>query len=307
MTTQRFKTFTFIALSFTLLTTGVWLSHRPLVARAINQPTITSPTITPTTATEGEGGISPLIYRGGPVMSGTMQVYLIFWEPTGSVVSPTYNSLLQQYFTDVSGSGLYKNNSQYPDSSGKAPTDEKLAATWVDTSPYPSTKLQDADIQNEIKKALSTQGWKPDLSKMFFVYTAKSETVCANTITTQGCNFCGYHSFMGTDTIFATIPYQGLNCSPLFPNPASVSPNGDPEADAEISVSSHEQMEAATDPFYTAWADGTPQFSLEMADLCRHSTGPIAANGSNTYLNGHPYLLQEEFDNAQMACVLTGP
>jgi hypothetical protein len=35
-----------------------------------------------------------LIYHGGPVMAGTSKDYAIFWEPTGSYVSPNYNSLI---------------------------------------------------------------------------------------------------------------------------------------------------------------------------------------------------------------------
>ena len=32
-----------------------------------------------------------LIYHGGPVMAGNMKAYAIFWEPSGSFVSSTYN------------------------------------------------------------------------------------------------------------------------------------------------------------------------------------------------------------------------
>ena len=53
-----------------------------------------------------------LNYYGGPVMSGTANVYAIFWEPSNNV-SSSYNSLIQRYFNDVNGTGLYKNNTQY--------------------------------------------------------------------------------------------------------------------------------------------------------------------------------------------------
>ena len=76
-----------------------------------------------------------LNYGGGPVMGGTVNVYAIFWEPTGNV-SASYNSLIERYFNDVNGSGLYNNNTQYTDSSGDIPSNETLTATWVDTTPY---------------------------------------------------------------------------------------------------------------------------------------------------------------------------
>ncbi len=65
---------------------------------------------------------SNLIYGGGPVMGGTAQVYAIFWEPTGSTVSSTYNNLILRYFKDVGGSGLYHNNTQYTDSGKNYPS-----------------------------------------------------------------------------------------------------------------------------------------------------------------------------------------
>ena len=52
-------------------------------------------------------GVGNLQYHGGPVMGGTARAYAIFWEPGGSYVSSTYNSLILQYFGDVGGSSLY--------------------------------------------------------------------------------------------------------------------------------------------------------------------------------------------------------
>lgn len=66
-------------------------------------------------------GTTNLVYQGGPVMAGTTQVYAIFWEPTGSYVDGSYNSLLMRYFGDVGASPLYQNNTQYTDSNGNAP------------------------------------------------------------------------------------------------------------------------------------------------------------------------------------------
>src|SRR5438067_691104 len=107
-----------------------------------------------------------LIYHKGPVETGTTQVYAIFWEPTGSVVSSTYNELLTRYFGDVGSSDLYHNNIQYTDNSNQAPQNATLANTWVDTAPYPphqspfaSPVVFDSDIQNEVSHAMTVNGW----------------------------------------------------------------------------------------------------------------------------------------------------
>src|SRR5579863_492496 len=99
-----------------------------------------------------------LIYHGGPVMAGASKDYAIFWEPTGSYVSPGYNSLIERYFGDVGGSGLYHNNTQYTNTKGKAPSSSSLGGSWVDTSSYPGPTLSDAQIQQEATKAISTNG-----------------------------------------------------------------------------------------------------------------------------------------------------
>lgn len=243
-----------------------------------------------------------LVYNGGPVMTGTMQAYLIFWEPSGSFVSASYNTLIQRYFNDVGSSGLYHNNTQYTDSSGNAPNNATLAGSWVDTAPYPSTTLQDSDIQNEVSNALSTNGWTPGITTMFFVFTAKSENICAS----GSCSFsqfCAYHNYFGTNTIYAAMPYDGTDPQGCGPLPAG-SPNSNADADAEISTTSHEQMEAATDPLISAWADSSGQ---EIGDKCAYNYGQTASDGSNENWNSHPYIVQQEWDNAQSGCVQAGP
>jgi hypothetical protein len=240
-----------------------------------------------------------LSYGGGPVMTGTGQVYVIFWEPNGSTVSPNYNSLILRYFGDVGSSGLYANNSQYTDTTGAAPSNAVLAGSWVDTSAYPSSTLQDSDVQNEVSNAQNANGWTSDITHVFFVFTAQNETICSG-FECSFTTFCGYHSTFGTDSIYAVVPYIGgvQGCD------TSSSPNNDNDADSAINVTSHEQMEAATDPLLNAWTDSSGQ---EIGDKCNFTFGPAASDGSDVNWNGNPYLVQEEWDNAQNDCAITGP
>ena len=192
-------------------------------------------------------------------MAGTAQVYAIFWEPTGSFVSANYNSLILRYFGDVGSTGLYANNTQYTDSTGAAPSKAVLAGSWVDTSAYSSRTLQDSDIQNEVTNAQNVNGWTSDITHVFFVFTAQNETICSGS-ECSFTTFCGYHSFFGTNTIYAAMPYVGgvQGCN----TPSS--PNND-DADSTINVASHEQMESATDPLLNAWTDASGQ---EIGDKC---------------------------------------
>ncbi|MBE3568477.1 MAG: hypothetical protein IMW90_22405 [Thermogemmatispora sp.] len=239
-----------------------------------------------------------LQYHGGPVMAGVVQVYAIFWEPMGAV-SANYNSLLLRYFGDIGSSPLYQLNQEYPNASGAYSTGVTLAGSWLDSSPYPESPLLDSDIQNEVSRAQQVNGWQASLQTIFFVFTEQNEDICTDSTYSECASnsFCAYHNYFGTATIYAAMPYAAsFNC-----NPGS-SPNND-DADQTINVTSHEEMEAATDPELNAWIDANGQ---EIGDKCAWSFGPLDAQGGDVVWNGHEYIVQQEWDNSISGCDL-GP
>ncbi len=239
-----------------------------------------------------------LIYNGGVVQGGKTNVYAIFWEPTGNV-SSSYHSLIQRYFNDVGGSGLYKNNTQYKDSSGRIPSGSRLAATWTDRSAFPESPLLDSDIQNEVSRAQRANGWSSSLTNIFFVFTEANRDICFDSSQSECASnaFCAYHNYFGSNTIYATMPYAAsFSCN------GGQGPNGDQAADETINVTSHEQMEAATDPLLDAWTDSSGQ---EIGDKCAWTFGN--SNGANVTWNGNSYRVQQEWDNKVSGCRLTGP
>jgi hypothetical protein len=241
-----------------------------------------------------------LLYHNGPVMSRAMIAYAIFWEPTGSQVSASYHQLIEHYFQDVGTSALYHNNVQYSDSSGQAPTGASFGGSWIDRRPYPDSTLSDAQIQDEVRRALQMQGWSASLSHMFFVFTARGEKICYNSYCSFS-SFCAYHGYFDKEIIYAVIPYTG---SDLEACGVPSSPNHDSDADSSINVASHEQMEGATDPLLNAWYDSQ---GSEIGDKCSWEFGPTGADGGNVTWNGHRYLVQEEWNNQSGGCALSGP
>jgi len=240
-----------------------------------------------------------LIYHGGPVMNGTANVYAIYWEPTNNVQSG-YNSLIQRYFGDVNRTGLYKNNTQYKQSNGQFPSAEHFVTSCVDNGAYPENPLLDSDIQNEVSHAQSVNGWSSSIDNIFFVFLQKNQDLCFDSSHTQCASnfFCAYHNFFGTDSIYAAMPYAAsFSC-----NPGS-SPNHN-DADQTINVTSHEEMEAATDPLLNAWLDASGN---EIGDKCAWKFGARNSSGGDVTWNGHSYILQKEWDNTRKGCVLTGP
>jgi Ricin-type beta-trefoil lectin domain-like len=265
-------------------------------------------------------------YHGGPVMAGTMNVFPIFWEPTGNV-SANYNYLIERYFGDVGGSPLYNINKQYTQNGNPLffPTNADIFSWLVDTtSPYPRPgPLLDSDIQTEVTHAQTVQGWPSNIDNVFVVFTEKNVSLCTDshqtsctpdvTSSTNTSPFCAYHGSFGTNnTIYAAIPYAaspnfnfGCTTGAIFSLTGS-SPNNDADADQTINVTSHEQMEAATDPYpmvNPAWIDTTN--NVEIGDLCAFTFGPGNPQGADVLLNTNPYIVQQEWSNAISGCTLT--
>jgi hypothetical protein len=267
----------------------------------------------------GTASAANLAYHGGSVML-TSTLYAIYWGPGQHTIPSTYETLIDRWFTDVGGSSMYNILTQYYE--GSAPTYienvSTLGGAWVDTvNPYPhagtgTDPLLDADIQAEVERAIVANGWpNGGLNVAFFVFTAKGIESCADatdcTIGTAYPAYCAYHSAFfapSSDVIlYANMPYDGTWSSGYAYTCGNVnpSPNNDPDADIEISTTSHEQFEAVSDPVGDAWFDAV---GYEIGDKCAYQYGTVAANGSNVVLNGDPYIVQEEWSNAIGGCTL---
>jgi hypothetical protein len=295
-----------------------------------------------------QAAATPLTYKaGGVVMAAAPHVFLIFWEPPklqngqSVAVSAGYNTLIERYFRDVGGHSIYNNNTQYYETVNGVTSFIQngltLAAAVVDTTPFPaadchdpafvaSNCISDAVIQAEIKKEAAAHGWKPGIGNLFFVYTQNGEGSCQAKGATTAANcfapggYCAYHGFINTtgtvggSFIYGNMPYDGdaaKGCGILSGSGTPVSPNNNVPADVEISVTSHENMEAVTDPFpgtaLWAWHDSS---GAEIGDKCAGNPGPGPYwdnDHATQFWNGHFYVMQSEFDNHTLGCEDVGP
>ncbi len=283
--------------------------------------------------------VGDLVYHGGAVMR-KQSVHAIFWEPsklpdgTKTHVSTTYNSLINRFLTDFRDSRLARIAAQYhakrADGSwyapGFAPFDANTMA-WVDTDPYLKSGNQGvcvstADVVAEIHKAIGKNHWpSDDPNAIFTVFLSSGE--CPSGLTGDDC---GFHSTSdksspGPRVVYAVVPYPSpQSCSQYYTStartpkltasaePFTNGPNHDPYADAAISPLSHELMEAATDPSVgSGWTDTAPK-PKEIGDRCAWWFGPYPyafdSGNANLLVNGHPYLVQEEWSNARQACTI---
>ena len=266
----------------------------------------------------------------GPIMPSTT-IYYVFWLPTGlnyesnSAGDANYESLLTRFAKDLGATQYHNLVTQYNGTNGTIGNSVSFGGSWVDTSAYPhagttADPLQDSDIQAEVHNAVTTNGWSEDLNHIVAVFTANGIQECdGSTCTFSASNgFCAYHdhftdgsndalyAFMGFDN-FTHLAGQtcvaGQTAGDTDPN-RFVYPNGDVNADAEISTLSHELTEAETDPHPNATWTGP---NGEIGDACNYNFSPRNDIGADVYLNGHPYIVQQEYSNAAHTCAIDLP
>ena len=286
--------------------------------------------------TDNPGG--PLVYHAnGPIMGPSgLQVYAIFWNPphlqiggatgfsaqyglptlisTAWLQSHGLMNVATQYYQTISGTTTYFQNmgglQAYVVDPGAYPT-----SGCSDTA-TPGNCVTDAQIQTKIEAVMSAQGWTGGLGKMFVMFTSSGEGSCFDN-TNQSCaytQYCAYHSsftFNNQSVIYANIPYGNSNGCQAG---GQTTPN-DAAGDLAANVTTHEIMEAATDPFINAWY-GSLGGSSEIGDLCNFIFGTNtwgSGNGAgNQMWNGIVMEVQEEYDNHAFSqtgtgCVQVGP
>ena len=261
------------------------------------------------------GGV---FYHGGPTVHTSIS-YAIFWLPSGSSFeqSPAnntaYMSLIDRFLSDTSGTSYYNILNQYPDNISGTPLDKSiLGGSYLDTTPYPvdgtqANPLHDSDIQAEVTNAMKANNWAAGPDKIFHVFTGYGIESCFSA-NNSACTFnayCAYHNFFtkgSQSIIYSNMPDFGIfgHCNV----PGQSTPNHDPYADPVVNILSHELFEAISDPLLNAWTDS---FGSEIGDKCAWRFGTVTPDGGNVVLNGHKYLVQQEWSNYD-GCVLTyGP
>jgi hypothetical protein len=266
-------------------------------------------------AAGGPSGGGNLSYHQGPVMH-TNNVYVIYWAPAGYSVSSTYQSRINRFFTDVAQDSSLKSNvyaidTQYFDNTtnGHILSSSSFASSVVDPDPLPSNGcrdsytsvcLSDSQIQTEIRTVMSRQGWTPGLTNFFVMLTAKGIGSCSG----SSCAFtqyCAYHG-AASGLYYANMPYA--DTVPAACDSGQY-PNGDPAADSEISILSHEHNETITDEQLNAWYD---RRGSEIGDKCAWNFGAALGGVSgakyNQIINGDNYYVQQEWSNQNSGCVL---
>ncbi|MBV9485448.1 MAG: IPT/TIG domain-containing protein [Frankiaceae bacterium] len=262
----------------------------------------------------------------------------IYWAPSGYSFTASYKSLINRYLADAAAdsdkaTNVFSTLWEYYGSTGYINYRMQRWAIINDTQPYPaagcttntgpvysdnsgySTCLDDDQVSAEIDRVVAARGLPRDNGHMYVMFLPKHVESCfypGNPVG-QACTlnaspsatYCAYHSMMGDNkTVYANMPFPvyssviPFTCGSEASFPTNEAPNGDTDADVEISPLSHEIAEAITDPDVSAgWYDSS---GYENGDECAYAYGAASGTAGALYnqtINGHHYLTQEEFSN----------
>ncbi|HXR16088.1 MAG TPA: hypothetical protein VN777_07720 [Terriglobales bacterium] len=264
-------------------------------------------------STECNGNPCEISYNGGPVFEDAPTVYILYYGSWSS----TDMSIINEYWSTLTGSTQEKINTRYGDSSGKHITGTLNFNPGTDTYQdlYSLGKtMNDSLLQEAIANAIKAGHFPSDANGIYFGLTYKDVNwsgMCTS--------YCGYH---GPSTSIVTgkiIKYSFVgdpgqcvdNCSFAFEYGSKAFPNADPDADGTINVMWHEFSESSSDPevnLKTAWAANA---CGESGDCCAWLSGTIKTDKNGNYYNelikGHEYLTQMmlELDKKQLGTVIS--
>lgn len=239
-----------------------------------------------------------LLYHNGPVLHSET-AYLIYWEPTGTthVVSPSSQTVLNQYLTDASKDSGGTDNvfgvlSQYTDTTRSGAAYQQATPQVItDSTAYPSQSsscslapgmtacVTDAQIQAEIARLISTQNLPTGTgvgAPIYFMITPTDVNVCISGGECANNNFCAYHDYFssgGATILYASVPFAvWANGSVKGCQDDGTSlyqtPDGTYHGDQGYQIAdnlSHELSETITDPLVNAWYSSN---GSEVGDLC---------------------------------------
>ena len=288
----------------------------------------------PTSGTKPVGALP-----GGP--DGDADYQAIIRQYFNDLGGTSFYNLLSQYADEETGAGV--NNlglgGEWTDNCGYTSTAGTVAGPvpgGTDAAP-----IYEQDIENEVQKAIQVNHWPEGLGNEYFVYTGYGAADCFSPTAEVGgignCDvagpnpgYCAYHTNYqapdGNYVLFADMADGAFTANPSTVNLCYSDPIGDvdpthsvngnqvtdPIADAEVSITSHEEFETVNDAEITLTSQAGPPLAWydlangEIGDKCAYNYGNYSpTDGSNVNLHGDHYIVQQEYSNWNNGCALT--
>ena len=260
-----------------------------IISHRINsQAPRTAPTVGGTAKT------TAILYRGGPVMGSTVNVYIIWygnWNRGNGTDTPEGQQIVRDFLNDIGGSPYMTLNNTYSTASTQLTGVVNFGGETTDTGSL-GNSVTDAGFGTIVSNSISKlNGGIADPNGIYFVLTSSDVTASSGFCT----KYCGWHTY-GTIS-GKNIKYSFVgNAARCITSCAAqtVGPNGNAGVDGMLSVLAHELVETISDPNLNAWYDNR---GAENADKCAWTFGgqqKQLPNGAyyNMTLGSRHFLIQ---------------
>jgi hypothetical protein len=238
----------------------------------------------------GTASTPHLQYFGGPLLS-KVKVQIVYWN---SQVS--HQDKLPGFYSSVLKSPYFDWLKEY-DGGGQTVGEGKYLGAYTDSvKAAAGSQIEDADIRTELSKRIADKSLPaPDANTLYMVYFPPGLNIDLGG--SGSCQvFCAYHNTYTADgrtVAYGVIPDQGGSCAGGCGGAAN-------EFDNETSVSSHELIEAVTDPQVGLVTGNQPEAPMgwydsnygEIGDICNAVQAKVGA-----------YTVQREWSNSRNLCV----
>jgi PKD repeat protein len=249
-------------------------------------------------------------------------------------------------YNDGAGHALYSSTVESEATDGNAyPLSGCSVPSGADKGPPYTHCVTDEQLQSELSSYVAAHSLPTGPTQQYFVLLPHKVVTCLPEeevepgVFVHPCSnnyYCAYHSSIegGTanEIIYSDIPFSLLDSGHVKGCQSDGNglqhPNGDIEgtnettryADVALKYTSHEYIEAATDPLGNAWWEEA--HGQEIGDKCNTAgsgsepgedpnaflptLGGSASSGTlfNQSINGDSFYLQSEWDNTGVACLM---
>lgn len=221
----------------------------------------------------GTSCVVDMQYYGGPVMTGSTDIFIIWYGNWGADTSQT---ILPSFFGSLTGSDYMNIALLYDNGAGTKVSNTINFGGAINvpaSATYGITSVSDANIAKLVTDAQGSAALPTESNAIYFVYTAPGIRQEEDTVA------CGWHSNTGSTKYSWVSPDPG--CDFLG------GVTGNVYADALTETSSHEMFEALTDPNVgdalflgppLGWYDATYG---ENGDMCVLSNFAADLNGKS--------------------------
>jgi phosphate-induced protein 1 len=253
---------------------------------------------------------SKMLYHDGPVLTGTQNLYVIWYgcwnNNCGPLGDQNTRELMTWFLSSIGNTPYIQINSTYPDTTGQAPTGALIyGGDAFDATYSHGLELTQSDIAGIISDQVNNF-LLPQDSRGIYVVIASADVASSamGFCTTSSPSYHGQGIVNGSPVKYIFLGNPNRCPSVAGPQFSTIgpTPNGTYTGDVLVSNLAHGLNTILTDPLGNGWFD---RYGLENADKCQNMFGQtyLTSNGAraNIRLGARDYLIQQNWVNDRKA------